>query len=280
MRPPGFEPGSSAWQELRVTHKRELRELEKLLKKFSTNDVLNEFYAWMVNKCSQRYSRNMVRELGKPPRLDKKNSVLAYRNFLHFLEERYGLDVSKFLDFLKIPRTGVDLRIPTDREILDTYHKILGRENKRLLDYFLLLLDSGARRNDIAFFLKNRRSKVYEDDEIIIFKLSYLRGYKKAFYIYLLKQHYNDMDFNELGQACIEYYSRMTQKYRLVAAKYIRKWVASKMFSLEIPESVIDFIQGRTPRSILLKHYVSLYTISIKYYKKYAKYLKKFLGGK
>ena len=89
MRPPGFEPGSSAWQALRVTHKRELRELEKLLKKFSTNDVLNEFYAWMVNKCSQRYSRNMVRELGKPPRLDKKNSVLAYRNFLHFLEERY-----------------------------------------------------------------------------------------------------------------------------------------------------------------------------------------------
>jgi intergrase/recombinase len=49
------------------------------------------------------------------------------------------------------------------------------------------------------------------------------------------------------------------------------------MASLGIPAEVIDFIQGRTPRSVLTKHYLNLYTLALQHYPKYMEALKQII---
>ena len=69
----------------------------------------------------------------------------------------------------------------------------------------------------------------------------------------------------------------MSRKKNLVRAKYIRKFVATKMYELGISSEVIDFIQGRTPSSILAKHYLEMHSIATKQYHKYSRWIEKIL---
>ncbi|MCY0882432.1 MAG: integrase [Acidianus infernus] len=70
---------------------------------------------------------------------------------------------------------------------------------------------------------------------------------------------------------------KAVKKLGLVPPKYIRKFVATKMAELGISSEIIDFIQGRTPSSILSKHYLNLFALSKENYKKYAEWLKNVL---
>ena len=256
---------------------RGLKGLNALLQKFLTPPILSEFHGWLVNKnLDERYIDSILKYIRKPLKLKDNHSIRAYRNFLNFLHGKYGIDVSKYLDKLKFRPSNPDLNIPDDREILKTYNVLLSLGNQKLLKYFLLLLTSGLRVRDLVYFLAKPGKKTYSDELIAIYRVAKFRKSKKSFYLYTFK----NLDFLDIKGLSKDYYVFMARKKDLVRAKYIRKWVASKMFELEIPESIIDFIQGRTPRSVLLRHYIGLFSISIKYYKKYAKYLKNFLGGK
>lgn len=50
----------------------------------------------------------------------------------------------------------------------------------------------------------------------------------------------------------------------MVRCKYLRKFV--KMIELGAPESVADFIEGRTPKTIGAKHYMILLRQAKQYY--------------
>ena len=71
--------------------------------------------------------------------------------------------------------------------------------------------------------------------------------------------------------------SEYARRNKLLAPKYIRKFVSTALASLEVPESVIDFIQGRVPSKILARHYLGLVSLADRYYHRYAKYLRKIL---
>jgi intergrase/recombinase len=47
------------------------------------------------------------------------------------------------------------------------------------------------------------------------------------------------------------------------------------MIDLDIHESVADFIQGRTPKSVGARHYMKLKRKAIKFYPRYAEYVTK-----
>ncbi|KPV65136.1 MAG: hypothetical protein AOA65_0515 [Candidatus Bathyarchaeota archaeon BA1] len=64
------------------------------------------------------------------------------------------------------------------------------------------------------------------------------------------------------------YYS----KRGYISPKYLRKFALDNMISLEILESVADFIQGRVPRRIGSKHYLALARQASKFYPRYAEY--------
>lgn len=60
----------------------------------------------------------------------------------------------------------------------------------------------------------------------------------------------------------------------IIQLKYLRKFAFDKMVELEIPESVADFIQGRTPIKVCAKHYMNLLKQAVTYYPRYAAYLR------
>ena len=67
--------------------------------------------------------------------------------------------------------------------------------------------------------------------------------------------------------------SRYAHRWDLIRPKYIRKFVAQKMYELGIDPLIIDFIQGRVPRSVLARQYLNLSYLADKQYGKYAEWL-------
>jgi intergrase/recombinase len=59
---------------------------------------------------------------------------------------------------------------------------------------------------------------------------------------------------------------------QIVCYKYLRKFAFDTMTNeeLNIPESVADFIQGRTPKSIGARHFMKFKRKAIKFYPRYA----------
>jgi len=49
---------------------------------------------------------------------------------------------------------------------------------------------------------------------------------------------------------------------------------ASFAFELGVPESIADFFEGRTPKTIGAKHYMILLRQAKQYYQRYAEYIK------
>jgi len=45
-----------------------------------------------------------------------------------------------------------------------------------------------------------------------------------------------------------------------------RRWLAQKCLEVDIKPEVIDFYQGRAPRTVLLNHYVNLQTFADRNY--------------
>ena len=144
------------------------------------------------------------------------------------------------------------------------------------MDYFILLLSSGLRVADIVFFLKNEK-EIIHNDEILVYKVAKITKTKRAFYVFLTKRFEVDLDI--LSNLGYEYYIQMSKRHRLVKAKYIRKYVATKLFSLGLSSEIVDFIQGRTPTSILTRHYLNLLSLAIREYRKYADWLGDFLAS-
>jgi len=82
------------------------------------------------------------------------------------------------------------------------------------------------------------------------------------------------LDFNlSYKTARNSYKIRKRTGKRIVRLKYLRKFAFDRMISLEVPESVADFIQGRTPKSIGAKHYIKLKRKAIHFYPRYVGYV-------
>ncbi|MCD6563112.1 MAG: hypothetical protein J7K23_04235 [Thermoproteales archaeon] len=267
-----MNPGSPAREHVNSRRGREERwkkELENLKNKFLTNEYVDDFFSWLVKKrgVSVKTARQYVGYIQKHL-LDNSWSIRSHRLFLHYLHETYGLEVNRFLEKLKVPRSGVDLRVPSIDEIYSTL-KVL-RDYPRAKTFFIFLLVTGLRAVEVHYLLNN--SPGYNDyDNVRVYKLGMERGSKKVFYaftpIWLGKE-----------KASMNYYKKIRQKHGLLPAKYVRKFFATKCFELGISAEVIDFIQGRTPRSILVQHYLNLLPTAVREYRKYSNWLKQFLG--
>ena len=203
----------------------------------------------------------------------RRHLMLGLRVLFRYAEV-IGYDKG-FLDSLRaaLPRCrcNVDLKVPTEEEIINSLKKLSGVALKyRCL--FNLLLDSGLRLKE-AVKLINDFEGAEEVNGFYRCKLGFFRGSKRAFYAYFTK---HTMKFLEkirgekLNDKAASTYFR---KKKLTNPKYLRKFAFDKMIELGIPESVADFIQGRVARSIGAKHYMALRRQADKHYAKYATYL-------
>jgi len=225
-----------------------------------TEDIINSFIKWCVEKGNnEKTCRDRANYLRKP--LDPKNdhSVKAYRLLYKFLGKEPPKD-------LKVPKSGIDLKIPSDEDIFNSLVKAANYSQELGLVY-RVLIESGARLVEVLEALSSYNpSKDVRHSDFHTYVLGRESGSKKSFYIF----HITPLRKVSMSE---DYVSKLARELGLVRPKYVRKWVATKMAMLGIPTEVIDFIQGRTPRSILTKHYLNLYSLAIQHYSKYAQYI-------
>jgi intergrase/recombinase len=173
---------------------------------------------------------------------------------------------------LKVPRTGVDLKVPSDEDVVKSFGKAASYSQDFGLIY-RLLLESGARLTEVLEVLRgyNPENDVRHGG-FYTYVLGRERGTKKAFYVFHVTPIAARVSMSE------DHVSKLCRVLGLVRPKYVRKWVATKMASLGIPAEVIDFIQGRTPKSVLTKHYLNLFTLALQHYPKYMEHLRQYLA--
>jgi intergrase/recombinase len=289
VRLPRFEPGSSAWQDDEGATRRR-RSLNWGWSKAEFTEYMRaKSYNQRYVKCIISYLDRFLVELSEPMDVVRMFSGLtsgqrhnlnrAVRNFLNFHELKGANS-----DYLKSLRKAIpkevatfDLNVPSEEEIKASLRKVDDAPLKyRCL--WNLLLDSGLRLTE-AVRLINSFNSAIKVSGFYRCTLGYFRGSKLAFAGYftphtmkLVKWNREELD----DRTASHYYS----KFGYVAPKYLRKFAFDTMISEEfsIPESVADFIEGRTPKKIGARHYSKLLRQADEYYNRYAVYICKLRG--
>ncbi len=215
-------------------------------------------YCINVLKNSEKTCRDRVNYLRKPLDPGNDHSVKAYRLFYRFI----GKEPPKQLKTIK---SSIDLRIPSDDEIIYSLYKV---EDPVLKIIYRILIESGARLIEVVEVINGYQSlndKRYTG--FYTYMLNRQTKTKRSFYIF----HVTLVEKTKVSYYRVE---KQLRQIGVVRPKYVRKWVSTKMLSLKIPGEIINFIQGRTPRNILEKNYLDLYTLAIEYYPKYLEFLR------
>ena len=141
--------------------------------------------------------------------------------------------------------------VPTDESVKEAFNKIR-KERDRL--FFQILAFSGIRITELVKMLKEfDKSRLITENGISKYPLNYNRGDKRSQYVYLP---------SELTKRLHRFYihkdtvSRELRKYG-IAPKYLRKWFYNFLIMNNVPESVADFIEGRSPESVGSMHYLA-----------------------
>ncbi len=165
---------------------------------------------------------------------------------------------------VRVPQARPDLRVPGLQAILES---IEGAGPYRQV--YLILLESGLRLVEAVRLIKEYAE--LECVELGGFKRCLLgreRGRKRSLWAY----HLTPVEpMPGISDRRVTSYA---EKKRLVPPKYLRKFVATKMAELDIPPHIIDFIQGRSPRTVLEQSYAQLLGAADKHYPRYAEWLR------
>jgi intergrase/recombinase len=290
VRSPGFEPGSSAWEDDKgATRRRRSLNWGRSKPEFAEY-MRAKSYNQRYVKCIISYLDRYLVELREPMDVVRMFSGLtsgqqhnlnrAVRNFLNFHELK-GANVD-YLNSLRkaIPKevATFDLNVPSEEEIKASLRKL----NNAPLKYrclWNLLLDSSLRLTEVVRLI-NSFDSATEVNGFYRCTLGYFRGSKLAFAGYftpytlkLIQQNQEELD----DRTASHYYS----KFGYVAPKYLRKFAFDTMISedLAIPESVADFIEGRVPKKVGARHYTKLLRQADGHYGRYFSYLDKLKGA-
>jgi len=220
------------------------------------------FYNDCIKKVSRETCKQYVNYLRKPLDANNKASILAWKKYY-----KWKGDIEKW-KAIKTKKSGVDLKVPSVDQVKEWLTKVKGTKIELL---FKLLLESGIRFTEAIKVLNeyNPQNDICENN-ICIYTLNWQRGSKRVFYVFHV---------SPLQRQSITYnYAKKIMHELDIAPKYIRKFTATKMLELNIPGEIVDFIEGRTPGNILTKHYLDLYALAKKEYKKYAEWLSKFVN--
>ncbi|MEL9999951.1 MAG: integrase [Desulfurococcaceae archaeon] len=225
------------------------------------NHVVQKFVDWCVGKgTSLETCKQYAAYLTKPLDYGNKWSRLAWKSFFKFIGRE---DLWREI---KVKKSGVDLYVPSDEEVLNALKTACSASEALCLVYRLLIY-SGLRLSEVCKLLKEGEDKWIKANGSWKYPLSWRRGAKQVFYCYTLEKPPR-LSISE------KWVSNWAAKNNVLNPKYVRKWVAMKMLSLGISEEVVNFIQGRIPQSVLAKHYLKLSLLADEAYKKYLEYVK------
>ena len=253
------------------------------------------FIAWLRNRVSwSHYGRQIVRYLdryarpimgpvdvvamfeGLPSVSAKRHLANGLRVLFRFLEAQGWPEV--YLNLLRknLPRVrvGVDLWIPEPGDVVESLRRLKGCG--RYYALYNLMVDSGLRLTEgVRLYNCIVEGEIQAEDhgDWVLVPLGYLRGTKLAYYGFITKFSLRLVE----AQKPITYDGAegVPKRYGIIPWKYLRKFQADKMTDedLNIPESTVDFIQGRVPATIGARHYMRLRRKAIRYYPRWIHYL-------
>lgn len=177
-----------------------------------------------------------------------------YLNFCEKLDKLPTETIEKYRKFLKLPRHNPDVYVPSNDEVLTNYHSI--KRDSELNLVFLILATSGVRYVECVDFLNNYdpdRFTVHE--EYASYPVAQLRRTKNTNNIYLPLFVYE-----RIKHVRESYYKLCLKRVKFKSKfsfKYLRKWQYNFLLYNNVPESVCDFIQGRSSKSISANHYLA-----------------------
>ena len=283
MRPPRFEPGSSAWQ---ADDGSLLIDYPKIRDNF-INFLMSKRFNPRYVKCILSYLDKYVKVITGPNDVltifsqlsvgQQHNLSRGICNVFNFLEAQ-GFD-KDYLNTLRknIPKdeTGFDINIPSPQSIISSL-QAMAKAPVGYRAVYELTLDSGLRLEEACKFVSSfNEVKVEKFNGFCVAPLGYFRRSKLAYFAF-----FTDATFRLIAQVKKKVDAQLAANYRrkrpgVDAFKYLRKFANDTMTNekLNIPESTADFIQGRTPKSIAARHYMKLKRKAIQFYPRYAKYI-------
>ncbi len=232
--------------------------------------LLSEFLEWCRGRSSEETCRQYLRKLeeidrGERPVEASRWHVTAYKRFSRWLCEERGLSrACEEFKRVKSRRSRPDVYVPGESEVRAALDSSLGW-------WYRLLLESGLRASELARVVgEASRLRWVCTEAFCRAELNWHRGSKRVFWAYFLERpEERPVDLRRLEEA--------REALGLIGFKYIRKYVATKMLELGIPEEVVNYIQGRVPQEVLSKHYLKLTALADQYYKEYAEWLRGWL---
>jgi intergrase/recombinase len=213
----------------------------------------------------------------------KRHLANGYRSLFRFYEAQGLVDRAR-LDALRanLPalRSGVDLNVPSEEEVIDSLRRLAeARVDGKLFAVYNLLLDSGLRVVEgIGLFnrMASGEARLEAQDGFSAAPMGEFRRTKLAYcgfvtdYTLALVQGVKETLVYDKSMETLH------SKYGVLSYKYLRKFAFDAMTSerLNVPESVADFIEGRTPKTVGARHYMHLRRKALEFYPRYARYLR------
>jgi len=185
------------------------------------------------------------------------NITITARQWLHFCElfDKLPADIiSKYRSVLKIDNSKKDYFVPSDEEVIANYDKIRGHDSLRVI--FLVLATAGIRYLECLDFLKDFDvNRFRRHNSFVSYNVSHLRHTKNCNNIYLPYFVFEKLRQETRGPDTLRtsYYKAKTT----FSFKYLRKWNYNFLIYNNVPESVADFIQGRSSKSVSANHYLA-----------------------
>jgi len=231
--------------------------------------IKQEFYRFLAEK---KYSQTHIKLCKKALKSVYKNSHLnidinktyigwkckGIRVICNFLASinMYPQEVELIRQHIKIIRGGIDSYVPTDEEIRISIHTL----KQPYKDMYKILCFSGIRATELEYILKNDCRVICGDGFNKIY-INYNRGSKNSNFAYI------PTFLSIPTQATLNGLKKAVKRKKLVVnVKYCRKWFFTKCIELGIPESVADYYEGRTSRSIGVSHYLAKQSLADKFY--------------
>lgn len=169
----------------------------------------------------------------------------------------YPQEIGLIRKHIKIIRSGIDSYVPTDQEIRISIHTL----KEPYKSMYKILCFSGIRATELEYILKNDCRIIYRDGFNKIY-INYDRGSKSSTFAYIPAW----LSIPKKATS-IEGLKMMVKRNKLVVnVKYCRKWFFTKCIELGIPESVADYYEGRTSKSIGVSHYLAKQSLADKFY--------------
>jgi len=237
--------------------------------RYRVPEFIRRFVYWLSRdhvKTSVQCYKSYIR---RPLNPDDRHSVLAYRVFIKFLHEEGIADLRYLLEYLKAKSAGIDLYVPSEEEVFKAWRTI---ERKDVKAVYAILISSGIRvREAVRMMCIYDKRRLVERDGIHLYPLKWIRGSKRIYYAFLCEPFIDYLFKKKMTWSMV---TNHVARLNVLRPKYVRKFVATKMYELDIPAEIIDFIQGRVGRSILVRHYLNLLPRATEYYKKYVEWIK------